>query len=77
MRCWRPHYRVAIGQRRNFFITNVISLAGAAIVMLIGLPFIKSEFDFSRLREYTSEHRVRLQGAAEAAVLAPSAKGGE
>lgn len=61
----------------NFFIANVISLLGPALVILIGLPFVKTEFDFARLREYTSEHRVKLHDETAGAAPAPTATGGE
>jgi len=59
----------------NFFIANVISLVGPAVVILIGLPFIKGEFDFTRLKEYTSEHRVKLHDETDAAPAAGGAGG--
>lgn len=62
----------------NFFIGNVISLVAPFLIILVGLPFTKHEFDFDRLLNYVSEHRVVLHDPDEAAAIAgTTTDGGE
>jgi len=60
----------------NFFIGNVISLVAPFLIIFIGLPFTKYEFDFDRLLNYVSEHRVVLHDPDEAAAIAGSTTDG-
>ncbi len=61
----------------NFFVGNAISLVVPFIIILIGLPFMKSSFDFDKLLNYVSEHRVVLhEDDAPAVVTNPATDGG-
>ncbi len=54
----------------------MISLVAPFLIIFVGLPFTKYEFDFNRLLNYVSEHRVVLHDPDEAAAIAGTADGG-
>ncbi len=61
----------------NFFIANAISLVVPFLVIFVGLPFSRHEFDFDKLRNYVSEHRVVLHEDDTPAQPAVATEGGE
>ncbi|MCM3791102.1 Na(+)/glucose symporter [Domibacillus indicus] len=43
----------------NWFIGNILSLALPFLVILIGLPFSRKQYDFAPLKEYEPEHEIQ------------------